>query len=85
VSAAPLRITVTDANGRPVPEASVTVVESSVPFPEIGLLSDEQGVLQLSLPAGRFTFRAHGPGDTSGTGTVDSDATGPLRLDIAVN
>lgn len=60
------RILVLDEGGQPVVEAVVAVVRSSVPFPEIALLTDETGAVELHLPDGVFAFRARGPGDTSG-------------------
>jgi Carboxypeptidase regulatory-like domain len=49
---------VVDARGAPVPDAFVSVVESSVPVPEIALRTDELGRFSLRLPEGRFTLRA---------------------------
>ena len=50
---------VVDANGEPVPEATIAIIESSVPMPEIALLADEDGRFMLRLPPGRFVLRAH--------------------------
>ena len=61
---------VVDADGAPVP-AQVVIVVSSVPMPEIALVSDANGSFSLRLPAGRFTLRAHGPGGTSGAVEVE--------------
>lgn len=63
---------VVDAGGTAVPYAHIVIVASSVPMPEIALLSDEAGRFLLRLPPGVFTLRAHGPG---GTGEVDLDDT----------
>ena len=60
-----------DGGGAPVPDAIVTIVESTVPMPEIALLCDAHGRFSLRLPAGRFTLRAHGGG-----GSGDADAEG---------
>jgi hypothetical protein len=62
---------VVDADGAPVPGAQVVIVVSSVPMPEIALVSDANGSFSLRLPAGRFTLRAHGPGGTSGAVEVE--------------
>ena len=53
---------VVDRSGDPVPEALVSIVESTVPMPEIALLCDTGGNFGLRLPPGRFTLRAHGAG-----------------------
>jgi hypothetical protein len=55
---------VVDASGEPVPKALVTIVESTVPMPEIALQSDDGGRFALRLPPGRFTLRAHRSGAT---------------------
>jgi hypothetical protein len=66
------RILVRDAGDRPVPEAVVALARSSVPFPEIALLTDESGAVELQLPPGVFAFRAVGPGDAFGDVEVTS-------------
>jgi hypothetical protein len=50
---------VVDAGGEPVPEATIAIIESSVPMPEIALLADEEGRFVLRLPPGSFTLQAH--------------------------
>jgi hypothetical protein len=66
------RIHVLSAEGRPADGAVVTVVRSSVPFPEIALVADESGTVELHLPPGRFTFRAQGRGGAQGQAEVES-------------
>jgi hypothetical protein len=61
---------VVDVTGAPVPDALVAIVASTVPMPEIALLSDTAGRFAVRLPPGRFTLRAHGAG---GTGEVEVD------------
>jgi hypothetical protein len=61
---------VVDAGGEPVPGALVTIVESTVPMPEIALLCDDDGRFAIALPAGRFKLRAHGAG-ASGDAEVE--------------
>jgi Carboxypeptidase regulatory-like domain len=60
---------VVDPSGRPVRGARVVVVRSSVPVPEIALVTDADGGFGLALPDGQFTLRAHGAGGA--TGEVD--------------
>ena len=64
---------VVDESGAAVPDAIVTIVESTVPMPEIALLCDAGGRFSLRLPAGRFTFRAHA-GGRSGDARVEAPA-----------
>jgi hypothetical protein len=49
---------VLDAGGRPVAEAFVSVVEATVPVPEIALVTEADGTFQIGLPPGRFRLRA---------------------------
>jgi hypothetical protein len=62
---------VLDTSGAPVPGARIVIVASTVPMPEIALLSDEQGRFALRLPPGHFTLRAHGPSGATGEAKVD--------------
>ena len=74
---------VVDASGRPVPDATVTVVESTSPVPELALLTDDAGRFSLRLPSGRFTLEAHGPNDTKGRQTVEvSGAEVRTRIEL---
>lgn len=72
VSGTTTRIRIVDQNGRPVSEATVAVVRSTVPFPEIALIPDADGIVMVQLPPGTFTFRAHGPFAQQGEATVTS-------------
>lgn len=67
------RIRVLDEGGRPVADGVVALARSSVPYPEIALLSDEDGVVELRLPPGTFVFRARGPGGSF----ADIEVTSP--------
>jgi uncharacterized GH25 family protein len=84
VKGAPLRIVVVDAGGRPIPEASVTIVEGTVTMPEIALLSDAGGVVQLTMPKGRFTLQAHGPDGMQGRISVETDGIQPGTAQLVV-
>jgi hypothetical protein len=70
VSGTPTRIRIVDQDGRPVSEATVTVVRSTVPFPEIALIPDADGIVEVKLPPGTFTFQAYGPFAQQGEATV---------------
>jgi hypothetical protein len=63
-----------------VPDALVTIVESTVPMPEIALMCDARGHFSLRLPPGRFVLRAHGGG-----GSGDAEVEGaPARDEILI-
>ncbi len=49
-------IEVRDAAGAPVADAAVSVIEASVPWPEMAYLTDAAGRLALSLPPGSVTL-----------------------------
>ena len=71
---------VVNRNGAPVPDALVSIVESTVPMPEVALVGDADGRFALSLPPGRFTLRAHA---AAGTGQVDVEGT-PTEHEIVI-
>jgi hypothetical protein len=75
VSRTPTRIRIVDRDGRPVSGATVAVVRSTVPFPEIALVPDAGGIVDVLLPLGTFTFRAHGLFDQQGETTVTNSGT----------
>jgi uncharacterized GH25 family protein len=79
----PARLRIVDEAGKPVAGATVAVVRSSVPFPEIALLADDDGVVEIRLPSGTFTFRAHGPAGQSGEVTVQSPGSGEALVRIS--
>ena len=60
------RILVLNEDGRPAAQAVVTVLRSTVPFPEIALLTDDAGSVLLQLPPGAFTFRVRAGADAVG-------------------
>jgi carboxypeptidase family protein len=72
---------VVDASGAPVPDALVTIVESTVPMPEIALMVDADGRFALRLPAGRFRLRGHGAG---GSGDAEVEVDGAAADDEIV-
>lgn len=74
---------VLDASGAPVPGARIVIVASTVPLPEIALLSDTEGRFALRLPTGHFTLRAHGPDGAVGEAEVDgAPNTGEIVITI---
>lgn len=73
------RLQVLDPAGRPAAGALVTVVRSSVPFPEIALVADERGEVRLVLPDGEFTFRCDAAGRT-GEATARASVGGQVII-----
>ncbi len=76
-----LRGRVVDEEREPVADASVVVSASSVPVPEIALLTDDDGAFARRLPAGTFTLRAEAP---SGTGEAEVRTPAAWEVVIAV-
>ena len=56
------RLKVVDENGAAVPGAFVSVLRSTVAFPEIALVTDHNGSVRLTLPGGRFVIAADASG-----------------------
>jgi hypothetical protein len=84
VKGAPLRIVVRGTDGRVVPEASVTIVASTVAMPEIALLADRDGIVRLTLPRGRFELEAIGLDDERGFVSIETDGVDPLETEIVL-
>ena len=85
LNAAPVRLRIVDAHGHAVADSAVSLVSSTVPFPEITLLANRQGVIELRLPAGRFTFRAQAPDGRTGDLIITSPPpTSEAVIDIEV-
>ena len=63
-----------------MPGALVSIVASSVPMPEIALVCGGDGRFELRLPAGRFTFQAHG---ATRTGQVEVEGA-PANDEILI-
>lgn len=62
----------------------MTIVASTETMPEIALLSDASGVVELTLPNGRFTFQAYGPDGVQGTISVETDGTQESTAEIVM-
>lgn len=71
---------VVDSGGAPVSGARVVIVASTVPMPEIALITDARGRFSLSLPPGQFTMRAHGSDDAAGESDVEGDASDEIVI-----
>jgi hypothetical protein len=54
--------TVTDADGNPLAEVGIAVDKGTAPFPEMLMLSGDDGKYVWSLPAGTFTLTARKDG-----------------------
>ena len=78
------RFRIVDTAGNPVVDGILSVVGSSVPFPEIALLADERGMVEVQLPTGRFTVRAQADSGRVGDVTVVSPASGESVVEIEV-
>lgn len=78
---------VVDADdGRPVPEAAVSVVRGPGPAPDIAPLTDEDGRFALDgLPVGDWRLRAIGPAGEAGEATVLVAAGTDAQVVIAVS
>jgi hypothetical protein len=79
------RFRIVEADSRPIAAAMLSVVRSSVPFPEIALLSDDQGVVEICLPPGQFTLRAQSPDGRTGEVTMSSPAGSSGVVDVEVS
>lgn len=65
---------VSDAAGRPVAEARISIVESPVAMPDMALLTDAAGRFALGAPvAGRYVIG------------IDADAAGRARQAITID
>ena len=67
-----VRLRVVDETGVPVEGALVSVLRSTVAFPEIALVTDVNGVVMLPLPEGRFVIGANAEGERHGQVQLDS-------------
>ncbi len=81
---ATVRLMVVDKHGAPVEGALVSVLRSTVAFPEIALVSDADGMVRLPLQKGRYVLGAVAG---SASGEIELDATdnlptGVLRLPL---
>lgn len=68
-------IRVADSSGNPIADALIAVEASDVPFPEISLISDSDGCVGLSFPAGIYRIAAR---------TVDNQY-GVIEVEIGEN
>lgn len=84
VTARPQKFKIVGADGMPVAHASVSVVQSSVAYPEMAQLADADGTLTVRLPQGRFTLRAHTADGRSGQVTVSNPAESSSEIRIEV-
>lgn len=73
-------IRVVDPSGTPVEGAAVTVVSGTAGYPEMTLLSEADGIVRMSLPAGTYRVAA-----ICGDRHVEADvaASGETRIVLA--
>ncbi len=72
-------------DGRPIPDATITVVSGAGPAPDIAPLSNQSGLFSLDgLPVGRGAFRAIAPDGQSGEAavTVTADAVANVTIQV---
>ena len=69
-------VKVMDDTGAPLEGAFVAVEKSSVPFPEIALVTDAEGSVQLFLPEGHFRIVANARDDRRGAVEVNGGIEG---------
>jgi hypothetical protein len=69
-------IKVKGKTGKPVEGVLVAIAWSTVPFPEIALMTDADGIVSLFLPAGHFRIVANAPDGRSGTADVNGQEGG---------
>jgi hypothetical protein len=72
--------TVEDQQGLPVAEALIAVESGTAPYPDMAILSDEEGNFSIHLPSGHFLLGAHSPEGGYGTVECDSDADEHLLI-----
>ncbi|MEM8670321.1 MAG: hypothetical protein AAGG48_22545 [Planctomycetota bacterium] len=65
-----VKIEVVESTGDPSPGAFVSLEESSVPFPEMMLVSNEDGHSSVFLDEGKYRFRAQ-KDDRIGHGEIE--------------
>lgn len=73
-----------DRAGAPVRDAMVAVEASTVPFPEIALVTNDEGVVKLTLPRGRFRVGVYASGDRRGVTEIDLETGDQQVSEICV-
>jgi hypothetical protein len=72
-------------NGRPVTDATITIVRGAGPAPDIGPMTDRAGRFVLDgLVEGEWVLRAHAPDGAVGEGTVHVSAGHAAEVTIEV-
>ncbi len=81
-----IRGRVEEADGRPVADASIRVVQGAGPAPDLSPLTDDDGRFVLDdLPAGSWRLAADGPAGQTGEGEVEVTAGATAQVVIVVN
>ena len=75
-------IRVVDGEGAPLADAFVAIETSSVPFPEISLITDEDGTISILLPVGEYRIGARSTG--GGYGVIEAGVTGEDDRELVI-
>jgi len=71
---------ITDANGKPLQGARITIPKSSARIPEIAYLSDADGKYSISVPPGEYTLAAFADGYAPIEKQVNTRAEAEIEL-----
>ncbi len=81
----PIKVRVVEGDGTPVSQAIVSVIESTVAFPEVALLPNSAGIVVLSMPfEAEFKVRAIASDGRWGDAVITGSARSNETLDIVV-
>jgi hypothetical protein len=75
---------VTDADGNPIADVSIVIVEGTSPWPEMATYSSAAGVYQWLVDAGTYTLEASRDGYTPARGEITVVAGAEAVLDLTL-
>ncbi len=73
---------VTDSSGEPITDASVAIVESSVPVPEMAIFTDATGTYTWYVEPGTYTIEVYRDGYVSQEGETTVEEGNAAELDF---